>query len=331
MIGIGIISRWHVHAGGYVQQFKNIDGVKVVSVWDEDAAKGKEFADKFDIPFEADLDKLLANNEVHAVCINAPTSDHGRVILKAINAGKHVFTEKVLALTLDECLKIKEALADKKVKFCISYPHRGFSHNLFAKQLVDENLLGTITYLRIRNAHDGASRGWLPPHFYDKKACGGGAMIDLGAHPMYLIGWLLGKPSEISSAFTHVTGKEVEDNAVSVMKYKSGAIAVYETGFVSGNSPYVLEMYGTEGSLIINGKDIKLISAKSKNEGSTFGGWITPSVLPKPLPDPIDQFVDGVLHGKEIVYGIDDAVLLTEIMEAAYKSHESGEFVKVNS
>ena len=113
-------------------------------------------------------------------------------------------------------------------------------------------------------------------------------MMDLGAHPMYLIGWLMGKPREMSSAFTYVTGREVEDNSVSVMKYPCGAIAVSETGFVSQNSPYVLELYGTAGSLMIVGSDIKLVSGETNNE------WVTPTDLPEALPSPIAQFVDGV-------------------------------------
>jgi len=232
----------------------------------------------------------------------------------------------VLAPTAAECADIKKAIDENGVKFCISFPHRTFPHNLLAKKVLDEQLLGEVTYLRVRNAHNGASAGWLPPHFYDEVQCAGGAMMDLGAHPMYLIGWLLGKPSEISSAFTYVTGHAVEDNSVSIMKYPSGAIAVSETGFVSSDSPFMLELYGTGGSLMIAGGEIRLISAKL---GGEFGGWVIPSNLPKALPTPINQFVDGVLYDKEIIFGMDDAVQLTEIMEAAYNAHRQGGFVKV--
>jgi len=87
-----------------------------------------------------------------------------------------------------------------------------------------------------------------------------------------------------------------------------------------------LEMYGTGGSLIITGSDVRLISAKNSGE---IEGWVTPNKLPMALPDPITQFVEGVLYDKEIIFGMDDAVLLTEIMEAAYKAHKQGGFVKV--
>ena len=329
MLKIAMLSRWHVHAEGYAFEFKNRDDVKLTVVWDEEIEKGKEFAKQFGMDFEPDLDKLLARDDVDAVCINTPTNKHPEVIIKCAKAGKHIFTEKVLALTNTEAVLIREAVIKSGVKFCISFPHRTFPHNLFAKKVVDDKLLGDINYMRVRNAHNGASAGWLPAHFYDEEQCGGGAMIDLGAHPMYLIPWLLGKPAEVASAFTYVTGHDVEDNAVSIMKYNNGAIAVSETGFITGFSPFMLELYGTEGSLVISGSKVKLISSKLNNDVSGFGGWIKPDQLPKALPCPTSMFVDGVLYGKEIIFDIDDAVVLTEMMDAAYKAHKQGGFVKL--
>jgi len=322
MLKVAMLSRWHVHAEGYAKEFQARPDVKLTAVWDEEPDKGKAFAESLGVDFEPDLDKLLARDDVDAVCINTPTSMHRDIMVAAAQAGKHIFTEKVLAPTAKECIDIRDAVEKSGVKFCISFPHRTFPFNLLAKKVMEGGQLGTVTYLRMRNAHNGASAGWLPPHFYDEAMCGGGAMIDLGAHPMYLISWLLGKPSEISSAFTYVTGHAVEDNAVCIMKYSSGAIAVSETGFVTSNSPPMLEIYGTDGSLVIMGNEPRIISTDTKGE------WITPE-LPEAIPSAIDQFVDGVLYGKEIIFGMDDAIRLTEIMESAYKAHKQGGFVKV--
>jgi len=316
MLKVAILSRWHVHADGYAKEFQARPDVKLTAMWDEEPEKGKVFAEKYGLAFEPNLDKLLARDDVDAVCINAPTSMHRDVMVAAAKAGKHIFTEKVLAATAKDAADIRAAIEASGVKFCISFPHRTFPNNLLAKKVIDEGLLGTVSYVRIRNAHDGASAGWLPPHFYDEAQCGGGAMIDLGAHPMYLIAWLLGKPSEITSAFTYVTGNTVEDNAVCVMKYPTGAIAVSETGFVTGKSPFVMEIHGTAGSFVISGSEIL-----QAPEGTGSPPEATTSAIP--------QFIDGILYGKEITFGINDAVLLTDIMEAAYKAHNQGGFVKV--
>jgi len=329
MLKVALLSCWHVHAEEYAQEFESRDDVELTVVWDEEPDKGRVFAKRHNTEFEPDLDKLLERDDVDAVCVNAPTNMHPEVMIKSARAGKHIFTEKVLALTNVEANEISEAIKKSGVKFCISFPHRTFPHNLFAKKVMEENLLGNVTYMRVRNAHNGASGGWLPPHFYDEKQCGGGAMIDLGAHPMYLIPWILGKPDEVSSAFTYVTDHKVEDNAVTLMKYKNGTIAVSETGFVTKYSPFTLELHGTEGSLMITGSDVRLISTKLNESSVEFCGWIDPIQLPQALPSAITQFVEGILYNKEIIFGIRDAVILTELMDAAYRAHNRGVFAKL--
>ena len=185
------------------------------------------------------------------------------------------------------------------MKFCISYPHRTFPANLFAKKAVEENWLGEVTLLRVRNAHNGAVGNWLPPHFYDPEACGGGAMIDLGAHPMYLSRWLLGKPKNISSVFTRHTGRAVEDNAVSVIEFENKAIAIVETGFVTPVSPFSLELYGTEGSLFVGGMD-NTVRISSKKYAPEAEGYVIPDQLPPALPSAMEQWVNGILKDEKI-------------------------------
>ena len=63
----------------------------------------------------------------------------------------------------------------------------------------------------------GALAGWLPDYWYDPETTGGGAMMDLGAHPMYHSAWMLGTPKRIQSMFCNLTGHQVEDNTISTI------------------------------------------------------------------------------------------------------------------
>jgi predicted dehydrogenase len=328
MLKVAMISYWHVHAWDYTKQLMARDDVKITAVWDEIPERGEKNAKEIGAAFEADLDALLGRNDVDAVVINTPTNMHREVMVAAAKAGKHIFTEKVMALTVRECEEIAQAVREAGVKFCISFPHRTMPHNLFAKKVVDEGLIGDITLLRIRNAHNGSVAGWLPDHFYDPVECGGGAMIDLGAHGMYLSRWLLGEPVRITSMFNNYIDKPVEDNAVSVIEFKNKAIAINETGFVTSDSPFSLELYGTHGSLFIGGADnqIRLVSSKMESQ---VPGWITPTQLPDPLPSAIDQWVEGILRDGEILFGLEDGIELTRLMEGAYKSHREKSIVEV--
>jgi len=322
MLRVALLSKWHVHAPQYARQAASL-GLQIAVVWDEDPARGTEWAQSLGVPFEGDLERVLARSDVEAVIVDAPTNRHTEVILAAARAGRHIFTEKVLALTVAECRRIAMAVEQAGVKFCISFPHRTLPHNLFAKQLVEEGALGEVALVRVRNAHNGASAGWLPPHFYSEEQCGGGAMIDLGAHPMYLARWLLGAPRRVSSTFTSVTGKGVEDNAVSVLEFDRGAIAVVETGFVSSHSPFALEVYGTEGTLLVGAPDNR-VSVFSDRISGPLPGWTSPASLPKALPSAMEQWVQAIAEGTPVAFGIAEAIELTELMEKAYQSAREG-------
>ena len=319
-MNIAMISSWHVHARGYANDFKAIPGCSITAVWDENPDAGRAWAEELGCPFVSDYEEILADPSIDGIAMTAPTCLHGDMLLRAAKAGKHIFTEKVLTIGTEEALAIARAVKENQVKFVVSFPHRCRPELLFAKSMADSGKLGQITYARVRNAHNGSVADWLPAYFYDEALCGGGAMIDLGAHPMYLLNWILGQPKSVSSAFTQVTGRGVEDNAVSVISYENGAIGVSETGFVTPDDPFVLEIRGTKGGVSVRGSEASYCCAETEDK------WVTVDTLPEALPSPQQQWVDAVTKGTPITVGtIDDAVALTVLMEGAYKAARSRE------
>jgi predicted dehydrogenase len=314
-----MLSKWHVHAEGYANLLKTFGNVEITAVWDEEQERGRIWAAELGAVYEKDLDILLRREDVDGVVVDAPTSMHTSVMTAAAQAGKHIFTEKAMALTVEECRQISDAVERAGVRFGISFPARTTPASLFAKQAVDDDLLGDITVLRIRNGHDGALRNWLPEYWYDEKQTGGGAMMDLGCHPMYLASWLLGKPSRITSMFSHHTGRAVEDNAQCSIEFENKAVALLETSLVTHNSPMALELYGTNGTLLISGDSIKLTSRRFDD---AVAGWIHPTKLPQALAHPLKQWVYGILGNAPILYGLEEGTRLTELLEAAYVAHK---------
>ncbi len=313
---VAVMSKWHPHANGYAKTLAGMPDVKITAVWDEDAKRGENWARQLKAPFVADYQEVMKRADVDGVMITAPSSMHADIMVAAAKAGKHIFTEKVLALTVDDCNRVAEAVKAANVKFCISFPFRTKPETLYAKKVVEEGLIGQVTFMRVRDAHDGASGKWLPEYFWDEKTCGGGAMMDLGAHPMYLNRWLGGQPKRIVSAFTKVTGHALEDNAVSVIEFENGCLGVAETGFVSSDSPFSLELDGTEGGLRIGGPEentVLIVSKKLKTKG-----WVKPDALPEALPATIPMWVDGILKGTPIPFGVEEGIQLTELMQYAY-------------
>ena len=319
MLNVAMLSKWHVHAEGYAKQIKEY-GADITCVWDEDAERGAAWAAQLGAAFEPDLDRLLARTDVDAVACNAPTAMHKEILVKAANAGKNIFTEKALAPTVAECDAIAQAVQANHVKFLISMPWRCRPETLYAKKAIEEGLLGDITLIRIRNAHNGATANWLPEYWYDKKTACGGAMMDLGCHPMYGVSYLCGKPKRITSIYNTVTDREVEDNAVSVIEFENKCIAVVETALVSFNSPSSFEVYGTQGTII--DRDGQPLMLASCNLDEPVNGFAPVTDLPAALPSPLTMFLDACTKDTPIVFGLDAARNLSELLEIAYVAHE---------
>src|SRR5579883_2348905 len=358
MIRIAILSFWHVHAWDYTHRALDNPATEVVAVWDEEAERGRKQASTLGVPFYENLDALLAEPTIDAVIVDSPTNTHRDVMVAAARAGKHIFTEKVLALTLKECNEILAAVEQAGVKLTVSLPRLYENYTIAIKDILDRNLLGETTLVRTRLSHNGAIRtkdnpdGWLPAHFFNLEQCGGGALIDLGCHPMYLARLFLGLPESVSAYYGYMTGREVEDNAVAVLQYPQGALGIVEAGFVNHFSPLTIEIHGTEGSLFYgtpcvadrlsearHGSGVGDLNSKTEHrllirstalgeEGSRQWNDRT-NRIPPDKPMAFQQWVTHIQEGTTADENIQMALELTMLMEAANLSVQKKTAVKL--
>ncbi|RED51830.1 Gfo/Idh/MocA family protein [Cohnella lupini] len=325
MIRIGKISYWHVHADDYTKQALEHPSTELVAIWDEQSERGQAKAAQYGVPYFASLDEMLARDDIDAVIVDAPTNIHREVMVKAARAGKHIFTEKVIAPTNKEVEDILAAVREAGVKFAVSLPRLNDGSTLTIQRVIQEGSLGKLTMARVRLSHNGATKDWLPAHFYSKEQCGGGALIDLGCHPMYLVRLFLGMPESVSATFGYVTGKEVEDNAVAILRYPEGAIGIVEAGFVNSHSPFSIELHGTEGSLLFGFPDGKPV-VRSNGGNSEWESL----EIDQPIPGAFSQWVGHIVNGTEATENIATAVDLTRLMEASTRSAAEGRAVKLD-
>ncbi|GIP26907.1 dehydrogenase [Paenibacillus sp. J23TS9] len=319
MIRIGKISYWHVHAWDYTKQAQEHPEAEIVAVWDENPERGKEAADKQGVTFYASLDEMLAQDDIDAVIVDAPTRMHREVILKAAAAGKHIFTEKVLAPTLQEVNEILHAVNENKVKLTVSLPRLNDGYTLAIRDILDQELLGKVTLVRVRLSHNGATAGWLPEHFYSLEDCLGGALIDLGCHPMYLTRlFLQQEPVEVNAEFGYVTGKEVEDNAVATLSTPSGAVGIVEAGFVNNFSPFCIEVHGTDGTILYGTPNEKLLIRTTRKE-EFKNDWVELPVA-EARESAFQQWIGHIQEDTNADENLAFAVELTKLMEAANQS-----------
>lgn len=321
---VALLSRWHVHADDYARAVRENDQLSIAVIWDEDTERGEKWADELGVPYEKDLDTVLSNPEIDAVVVSTPTNLHKEVILAAVSQKKHVFTEKVLAFTARECEEIYAAVEKQGVELMVSLPRLTEKEFLSAEKAMQEGWLGRLTMIRCRLAHngsvvpDGGTEGWLPARFFDKEQTGGGALIDLGAHPIYLTNRLAGGARAVYSRLEKGATGEVDQSAAVLVEYDSGALGIVETSFLSHGSPFELELYGTEGTLLCKDGSIQL---KSLHYG---GSWVDMKDELPAVPMPMIQWVAKIRNGVEPTITKEDVINLTKINDAAALSHLEG-------
>src|SRR6266571_7980228 len=126
MIRVAMLSFWHVHARDYIEQAQADPATEIVAVWDETPERGRAEAKALNVPFYEKLDDILARADINGVIVDSPTNLHHEVMIAAAQAGRHIFTEKVIAPTLREVNEILAAVQHAGVTFMVSLPRLFF-------------------------------------------------------------------------------------------------------------------------------------------------------------------------------------------------------------
>ncbi len=329
-LGIALLSFAHVHARGYADQIRDIADCKVVAIWDEDPERGAAEADKRGAPYYDSYESVLELPEVDGVIVNAPTSMHRDILVACAQAGKHIFTEKSLTITLDDATEVMKAVEDAGIRFVISLPSRVRPEILFAKRILDMGYLGEVTHMRARIAHMAALDRWFSggsAWFTDETQAGGGAFFDLGCHRVDILRWFLGEPaSAVAQIVNSSQIYEIDDSMVAVVTFRSKAIGIIDVSWVHRYGPNPLEIYGTDGYLSIdaapNGPKIQLISGQLK--AGDIQGYISPASLPPGPPSLMNQWVASIQHGSVSATNIYDGWNLVQLLEGCYTAGREG-------
>ncbi len=253
-ISIGLVGAGRMGAV-YARQLANgIGGAKLLAVADinePQAATAAAQAGK--IASYPDHRALLARQDLDAVIIATPTNTHAEIIRDAAEAGKHIFCEKPLALTLEDCDAAITATQKAKVKLQVGFMRRFDRAYAAAKQKIEEGLIGVPVMFKATSRDP--NRSTLE---YARRANSGGMFIDLAIHDFDIARWLMA--SEVVRVhseggclvFPELNEVGDIDNAVINLQFASGAIGNVDA---SRNAVYGYdiraEVIGSEGSLMI--------------------------------------------------------------------------------
>lgn len=332
MLRIAMLGMAHVHANGYGDHVQKHAEAALQCIWDDDAARGAAGAQRFGVPWYDDLESVCASDEVDAVVINAPTSQHPQVIKTALKHKKHIFTEKALTVTTTEADEIVALVNAAGIKFMISLPSRIRPEILFMKRALDEGWLGKVTLMRARVAHMAALDKWFHDGslwFADEALAGGGALFDLGCHTTDVMRWFMGPPKSMIAKIQNFSGAyPIDDNTAAIIEFKSGALGILDTSWVHRAGPNPYEIYGTDGYIGYNtAPNSGLVLSSTHLQAGDIQGYINPTNLPKPLPMPMDQWISAILHDTPMTITVEDGRNLTELLEGTYTAARTGKEV----
>ncbi len=254
IVGCGVIAPWHREAAG-----RSV-GAKLVACCDIDEPKGRKFAQESgSIAFYKDYEGLVRDPKVDVVSVCTPSGLHGKVAIAAAEAGKHVLCEKPIEITRKKIDGMIAACHRNGVKLGCIFQRRTHRASRLAKDAVGKGLLGKMVlgdiYLKYyRSQSYYASAGWRGTWALD----GGGALMNQGVHGIDLGLWIMGDVASVYGRADHlVRDIEVEDTALALLEYKSGAWGVLEgTTSVNPGEATKLSLHGNRGSIILEEEKI---------------------------------------------------------------------------
>lgn len=323
MINIAFISKWFIHAERFANYVTQYAECRIAAVYDYDTDRGKAWAQELGCSFTESYEEILQNREIDAVVIMVPVKYHAEYIIKAAEAGKHIFTEKPLAGSIEDACKIREAVRKSNIHFILSDPVKKPAL-MYAKNMVEEGKIGRVTSMRVRitteELADNTLSDWRRNHTGEEMC--GGDLIDIGHHSVHILHWFLGKADSVVSVCSQVTEfakkDQTEDNAVAVFGYKDGVIGIAEAGSVSKGNRYEYEIFGTQGC--IQGTKTSLRYCKEDGE------WISVSEsdFPKAYEYILYYWIRNIVEDrKDNMFGIEESFEVLEMILAAYRSAEN--------
>jgi predicted dehydrogenase len=337
---LAVLGCWHVHAKDYAEEAQAHPDLDLLTVWDPDAETARSFAARYQIQAAEDLSSLLARSDLDGVIVTTATRDHEAVISDAAAAGKHIFTEKVIAAGFADALRIVERCRAAGIKLGVSLPRLYEPYTLTIADLLATKRLGRITNARVRLSHEGLlpsaqhPKGWLPQSFLSVEEAQGGTLIDYGVHALYLLCAFFGEPIAVQSRFSFHFAEAVEDSAVVTLEFAGGALGVAESGIVNPDRFFSIEVHGTAGILtfgtLTKGKLLLSEGAHGEN-----GNWREVELRPAGH-SPLSLWASAVLYGREedqalLAENVVKALMLSAVVEAAYQSAATGERVEVHA
>jgi UDP-N-acetylglucosamine 3-dehydrogenase len=246
VLGLGWFGEHHVDTLQHLPQ------AEVVAVCTRTESRLNEIAEKYNVPKKfTDYKKMLQDPDIDMVSVVTHVKDHVAPTVDSLKAGKHVFLEKPMADSAEECAAIISEVEKHDSKFMVGHVCRFDTAYALAKEEIEAGNLGEIISMHAKRN----LAGWITPSHLQKLS----ALFGDGVHDLDLMLWYTGaKPASVY-AQTRNTRPELPNDDIgwAMYRFDNGAIGVIETIWcMPDNVPYAIdaqmEIIGTKGTINID-------------------------------------------------------------------------------
>lgn len=283
LVGCGRISRNHIDA------IKAVDGLTLAAVADVATDRARAVGEAQGISAYSSLDEMLGAADIDVVTICTPSGLHAAQGSTVARAGKHVVTEKPMAISLSQADSLIRATDEAGVQLFVVKQNRLNPPIQLLKRAVEKGRFGRIYMANV------TVRWQRPQEYYDAEPWrgtwefDGGAITNQASHYVDLMQWLVG-PAESVMAKTATQARriEAEDSGIGIVKFRSGALGVIEVNVLTypRNLEGSITILGEKGSVKIGGTavnrvehwlfadyddDDKLVDSANTNPPNVYG------------------------------------------------------------
>jgi glucose-fructose oxidoreductase len=293
-------------------------------------SKAETWKQKYSIPDKniynyQNFDQIANNPNIDVVYVVLPPSMHMEYSVKAANAGKHVWCEKPMAMTENECATMIEACRKNKKSLAIGYRLHHEPNTQEYRRIVKQKLLGDVKKVDCAAGY----RDNRTNHWKQKREMGGGVLYDMGVYSIQ--GARLGsnmEPISVVSATTSTTRPEIykdglDETATAVLEFPGGVMANIKTSF--GENINFLDISCEKGVI-----KMSPYSGYAGVRGSSPLGEINhPYEVPWQQAKQMDDDALSIIQNKPMLVPGEEGLRDIRIVEAIYKSAATGKRVSL--
>jgi len=293
IIGVGDVTE--VKSGPGFQLAENSE---LVAVMRRNGDKARDYAERHSVPaWYDDGDALIADPRVDAIYIATPPNVHKTYTLAAAAAGKPVYVEKPMALNNADCQEMIRACDNAGVPLWVAYYRRALPRFLRVKELLDSDAIGQPRFVMVRIMQPPSpamlDRRNLPWRVLPEIA-GGGIFVDLAAHTLDFLDYMLGPITEVEGQASNLAGLyPAEDTVTASFIHESGAHGYGVWCFDAFEDDDSVEIVGTKGSLTFSSFGTEPIRLKTRNSVTEYD-----ENTPRHIQQPLIQTIVDELNGK---------------------------------